>query len=481
MKACPVCGRLYPADAGFCPVDGQQLNSVTQVPVASDNQDARIGQVLLQRYQVRRVVADGGMGRVYEAFDMADRRNVALKILHPDVVKDEVSVQRFKREFEVSQELPHNHIVEVLDFQPTPDGSYVLVMEFLYGEELRNTLKREKVLPPERVVRMLSQMALSLDTAHERKLVHRDLKPDNIFLCQTREGDIVKILDFGSVKDKSAEAKKLTVLGTTIGSPFYMAPEQAQGLDTLDHRADVWALAAITYECVCGQVPFRGNNGPSILLEILTKEAQPPSKAGAGQKYPVPAALDRVMTHAFRKAAGQRIASVGALATAIGQAYGLQGVHTDWAHTPQDELKKRMAQSLPSVMGAPAGRPGDTAADAFFGESDALESLGTAGPIAATAPMAQVGQAPAAGMQGYGAPGYVAPPIPAYPESSALQGFSAQGPVPGYGMVPAPGNAPTWGDDLPMEVPKSGLGWIIAVAVGAAALVLGIVVVLVVW
>ena len=118
--------------------------------------------------------------------------------------------------------------------------------------------------------------------------MHRDLKPDNLFLCQTREGDIVKILDFGSVKDKADDAKKLTVLGTTIGSPFYMAPEQAQGLDTLDQRADVWALAAITYECVCGHVPFKGNNGPSILLEILTKEPEPPSKSGAGQKYPVP-------------------------------------------------------------------------------------------------------------------------------------------------------------------------------------------------
>ena len=156
-------------------------------------------------------------------------------------------------------------------------------MEFLYGEELRATLKREKVIPPARVVRMLSQVAIALDEAHARKLVHRDLKPDNLFLCQTREGDIVKILDFGSVKDKNEGAKKLTVLGTTIGSPFYMAPEQAQGLETLDHRADVWALAAIAYECMTGSVPFKGNNGPSILLEILTKEPKPPSQAAAGQ------------------------------------------------------------------------------------------------------------------------------------------------------------------------------------------------------
>src|SRR5690606_31722257 len=199
------------------------------------------------------VVADGGMGRVYEALDMQQRRSVALKVLHQDIVRDDVSVERFKREFEVSALLPHDHIVEVIDFQPTTDGSYALMMEFLYGEELRATLKRESVLPPARIVRMFSQVAIGLDEAHARKMVHRDLKPDNVFLCQTAEGDVVKILDFGSLKDKTDNAKKLTVMGTTIGSPYYMAPEQAQGLDTLDLRADVWALAAILYECVTGE------------------------------------------------------------------------------------------------------------------------------------------------------------------------------------------------------------------------------------
>jgi len=173
---------LYPDDAGFCPVDGAQLTSATQVPVLADDQDARIGQLVCNRYQVRRVVADGGMGRVYEALDMQERRNVALKVLHPDVANDQVAVERFKREFEVSKLLPHDHIVEVLDFQPTTDGSFALAMEFLYGEELRATLKREQTMAPGRMIRMLSQVAIGLDGAHARQLVHRDLKPDNLFL-----------------------------------------------------------------------------------------------------------------------------------------------------------------------------------------------------------------------------------------------------------------------------------------------------------
>jgi len=309
MKACATCGRLYPEDAGFCQVDGTGLTSATQAPIVADKNDPRIGQLFCDRFQIRRVVADGGMGRVYEALDMQERRNVALKILHADVARDEVSVERFKREFQVSSTLPHQHIVEVLGFQPTHDGTYALVMEFLYGEELRSTLKREAVIPPSRIVRLLAQTAIALDAAHSMKLVHRDLKPDNLFLCQTREGDIVKVLDFGSVKDKADSAKKLTVLGTTIGSPFYMAPEQAQGLETLDHRADVWALAAIAYECMTSHVPFQGSNGPSILLEILTKDPKSPSEAGQGQRYPVPPTLDAVMTQAFKKLPALRTAS----------------------------------------------------------------------------------------------------------------------------------------------------------------------------
>jgi len=373
MKACSSCGRLYPNDAGFCPVDGTALTSATQVPVLVDAQDPRVGQLVCARYQVRRVVADGGMGRVYEALDMAERRNVALKILHQDVANDEVSVARFKREFQVSQQLPHRHIVEVFGFEPTSDGSHALIMEFLYGEELRATLKRESVISPARVVRLFSQVALGLDAAHAQKLVHRDLKPDNLFLCQTREGDIVKILDFGSVKDKGEKAKKLTVLGTTIGSPFYMAPEQAQGLETLDHRADVWALAAIVYECVTGQVPFQGNNGPSILLEILTKEPKPPSEIGKGKRHPVPPTLDPVMAQAFKKMPAMRWSSVGVFADAVGHAYGLEGSHGEWAAVPEGEIASRIDAKMPELMtAAPVAKGPADATDSFFGESDAL-------------------------------------------------------------------------------------------------------------
>jgi serine/threonine protein kinase len=363
MKSCPVCQRTFPNDAGFCPADGTPLTQASLAPIAPNAEDPRIGARLCGRYEIRRVVADGGMGRVYEGIDKQTDTRIAVKVLHEDVSKDDVSLERFKREYEISALLPHEHIVQVLDFQrDMVSSTWLLIMEFLDGEELRYVLKREKVLPPERLVRMLSQVAIGLDGAHGRNLIHRDLKPDNIFLCGTREGDIVKLLDFGSVKDQSGNRKKLTVLGTTIGSPYYMAPEQAQGLDSIDRRADVFALAALIYECITGEVPFPGNNGPSILLAIMTKEPVPPTaKKG---KYPIPPAMDDVIEAGLAKNPAIRTRSVGELADAVGHAYGLAGDHLQWARTPQTELGRQIAEAAPRVM-VPKAAAFDVAADPF--------------------------------------------------------------------------------------------------------------------
>jgi len=399
MKSCPVCQRTFPNDAGFCPADGTQLTAASMAPVAPSADDARIGARLAGRYEIRRVVADGGMGRVYEGIDKQTDTRVAVKVLHEDVSKDDVALERFKREYEISALLPHEHIVSVLDFQrDVVSSTWLLVMEFLDGEELRYILKREKVLPPERLVRMMSQVAIGLDGAHEKNLIHRDLKPDNLFLCGTREGDIVKLLDFGSVKDQSGSRKKLTMLGTTIGSPYYMAPEQAQGLETIDRRADVFALGALAYECITGEVPFAGNNGPSILLAILTKDPVPPTAKAKGGKYPVPPKLDEVMEEALAKNPAIRTKSAGALADAIGHAYGLEGDHLAWARMAQAHLAEQIATQLPRVM-APvaalgvAADPFAVAADPFAAQPPPPGARGGPAPLAYQPPAAYGGYA----------------------------------------------------------------------------------------
>jgi serine/threonine-protein kinase len=376
VKACPTCARLFPNDAGFCSADGASLLPAEQVPVQAGD-DPRLGSTVARRYHIRRVVADGGMGRVYEALDTQTDRRVALKMLHSDVANDTVAVARFKREFQVSSQLPHAHIIDVLDFQQE-GGTYALVMEFLDGEELRTALQRDKTLSPGRVVRMVSQTAIGLDAAHASKFVHRDLKPDNIFLCGTREGDVVKILDFGSVKDKSENAKKLTMLGTTIGSPYYMAPEQAQGLDTLDHRADVWAVAAIVYESLLGTVPFPGNSGPTILLSIMTKDPVPPSEAGKKAGLQIPPTLDDVIEEAFVKNPAGRIPSVGELANRIGKALGLQGDFHQWAATPVDQLEAQISAALPSLMTQVSVQSAGVMADPFASPAMTMQSARSA-------------------------------------------------------------------------------------------------------
>ena len=436
--------RVFPDDAGFCPADGSALQHASMVPIAGNADDARLGSRLCNRYELRRVVADGGMGRVYEGIDKQTQTRVAVKVLHDDVSRDDVALERFKREYEISSQLPHDYIVKVLDFQrDEASGVWLLVMEFLDGEELRFILKREKSVEPARLVRMLSQTALGLDEAHNRQFVHRDLKPDNLFQCGTREGDNVKILDFGSVKDKNKDAKKLTVLGTTIGSPFYMAPEQAQGLETLDARADVFALAAITYECITGSVPFTGNNGPSILLAILTKDPEPASAKAANAKYPIPQALDDVLEEALAKNPNIRTKTVGDLANGIGRAYGLEGDHKAWARSPAADLGRQIADAATRAP-APRAAPLEAAVDPFAAPDPFAQK-----PIAATGPMGAAANAPVANAANapYGA---AQPPQPR-PMHQQYAGHD---------------------DDL-AGIPQARPSWMIAVIVGVAALLVG--------
>jgi len=335
-------------------LDGVELMAASEVAPAINPDDPLVGRELADRYQVRRAVARGGMGCVYEAFDRLERRRVALKILHRNVMRDRIAVERFKREYEISKLLPHEHIVEVFDFLPVEGLAYVLVMDFLEGEELSALLAREGTMRPGKMVRVFSQIAVGLGEAHGRQLIHRDIKPENVFLCGTHAGDVVKLLDFGSVKDNSDGAKKLTMMGTTVGSPYYMSPEQAQGLDTLDSRTDVWSLAAIAYESLTGRVPFAGRCGPSILLAILTEEPRPASVVAEEQPVlcPVPTAVDAAFLEAFAKEPASRVATVGLLVDKLGVAYGLDGTHRDWAYTSECLLEERVEPVLSELVRA---------------------------------------------------------------------------------------------------------------------------------
>jgi serine/threonine-protein kinase len=335
-------------------------------------------------YQVVGEIGRGGMGIILRATHVATGQEVALKVMSATAAIKPEMRKRFAREARATRATPHPNIVHVYEaFEH--EGLPVIAMELLLGESLEQHLKRVGLLDLGATARIGICVTSAVGTAHAAGIVHRDLKPDNIFLCGTQEGDHAKILDFGSVRDNSAGAKKLTVMGTTIGSPYYMSPEQAQALASLDHRADVWSLAAIAFECLTGKLPFQGSSGPAILLSILTDDPKPPSEVGAAHE--VPKTLDAVMEEALAKDPAIRIPSIGAFVDRLGQAYGLKGSYMTWACTPQNDLGAQIRARLPDVLAQHTANAANalklSMMDAAFRSEDPFKAGSVGGPMAA--------------------------------------------------------------------------------------------------
>lgn len=310
-------------------------------------------------------VADGAMGRVYEGRHHENRERVAIKVLHADVARDAVAVERFKREFEAARDLASPHVVRVIEFGTTPDGVSFMTMEFLEGEELGNVLRRGQPLEAARVLRVFCQLALGLDHAHSYGVIHRDLKPDNIFLCRSAAGDVVRLLDFGSVKLQMDTGPKLTAFGTTLGSPYYMSPEQAMGKHDVDQRTDVFALAAILYECLTAKIAFDAPNVAQILMMIINQTPIPPSQ----QLHGLPPRLDDVVDKGLRKDKTKRYPSASALAQALCEAYGVEANPQRWAETSMAEIASTLSASAPPAATAfmESMRPGAVTAPKLSG------------------------------------------------------------------------------------------------------------------
>lgn len=358
----PDCGKKYPSDSvAFC----GECGTITLQEQPPDDVDTRLGQRLGEFLVVARV-ADGAMGRVYEARHHETRDRVAVKVLHPDVARDQVAVERFKREYETANEMKHPNIVRVIDFGTTDDGLSFMTMEYLEGEELGHALRRDGTMPAVRMLRVICQAAQGLDHAHSFGFIHRDLKPDNIFLAKGEDGDTVRVLDFGSVKLQMETGPKLTAFGTTLGSPYYMSPEQAMGKADVDHRTDVFALAAIVYECVTGKIAFEAPNVAQILMKIINQTPTPPSQLQQG----LPPRLDDVVEKGLRKDKEKRYKSASDLARALCEAYGLDGDIERWARADEATISSALS----------AARPPD--AKAFGAVSEPPPSSGRGGAAA---------------------------------------------------------------------------------------------------
>jgi eukaryotic-like serine/threonine-protein kinase len=239
------------------------------------------GVLIAGRYRLEKHLGEGGMGSVWAATHTVTRRSVAMKFLKDSVRHRKDLRERFLREAAAASALKHPNVVEIIDVFDFEESSPVLVMERLQGETLGAKLQRDERLSMEETAALLVPVVSAVGAAHELGIVHRDLKPENLFLVQAGATPIVKVLDFGIAK-LSAEryvqdgpSAMLTESGSLLGTPCYMAPEQASGDQPVDHRADIWSLGVILYECLSGSRPIEGDSLPQVVARLMSAGIMP--------------------------------------------------------------------------------------------------------------------------------------------------------------------------------------------------------------
>src|SRR4051812_4186981 len=224
MSTCPQCGTSYPPHVSICSLDGTLLSAPEPA------KDPMLGSMIAGKYRIDAVLGRGGMGAVYRATHLMLNKTVAVKTIKPDLIESAEMVQRFQREARAATSLEHPNIVAVYDLGQADDGALYIAMEFVKGVDLKDVIGATGPMPAGRIVRLLTQVASALARAHRSHIVHRDLKPQNLVIATDAGGDErVKLLDFGIAKTFEEGATQLTAAGYSLGTPHYMAPEQAVG------------------------------------------------------------------------------------------------------------------------------------------------------------------------------------------------------------------------------------------------------------
>lgn len=275
MRVCSACRATVLKTLEFCPLDG--------CPLVEVNEDPMVGHTF-DRYQIEERLGSGAMGSVYRVRPPELERDLAIKVLHADVAANRTLVARLEREAEALSRVHHGNIVSVVDFVRTPHGLCGLLMEFLPGENLAAILAREAPMAPGRVRGLARGIALGLSEAHRQGLVHRDVKPSNVLVVREGEDEIPKLVDFGLVLRiyRDPEANRLTGENDLLGTPQYMAPEQARAEET-SPAADLYALGVMMYEMLSGRVPFTGASASEVLIKHAIEEPTPlPKYEGLG-------------------------------------------------------------------------------------------------------------------------------------------------------------------------------------------------------
>jgi eukaryotic-like serine/threonine-protein kinase len=294
--------------------------------------DHSSGDIVAGRYELRRKLGEGGMGVVWVARSLALDVDVALKLLRREVAGPE-AVARMSREARTAAQLGHPAMVRVFDFGTTELGEPFLAMELLRGEGLNTLLAREQRIPGDRAAALLLPIIDGLATAHEKGIVHRDIKPENIFVATDDHSRVQpKVLDFGIAKLDRGPPSKLTLVGSVLGSPQYLSPEQAEGLNDIDFHADIWATGVLLYELVTGALPFVANNYNALIRSILRDEPVPITELAAGD-----AQLWSIIARCLEKDPAQRWGSMWEVGEALALWLFERGVRVDAAsHSLRD-------------------------------------------------------------------------------------------------------------------------------------------------
>ncbi len=320
--------------------------------------DNLVGQVLDGRYQLIERIGEGGMGVVYKAQQLASGQIAAVKVLNPHLATDPTWVQRFYNEAKATSQLQHPNTIRMHEFGQTPSGILYLAMEFLDGSGLRQVIATSAPMPPPRVLDILSQCCDSLAEAHAAEIIHRDIKPDNIFLLPQPRADFVKVLDF-SVAKLLADHGFRTQAGMVFGTPEYMSPEQGRGRK-LDARSDLYALGTIGFEMLTGRVPFADEHNPMAVLQAHMTAPIPALPSH------VPPTVVELIKRSMAKEPGQRFSSAIEMkqhcdhlrAQLTGQAVPSAGAVVGHAKTMMASQGRSPAQAPPAQAPPAQALPG---------------------------------------------------------------------------------------------------------------------------
>ncbi|GAB5548560.1 MAG: serine/threonine-protein kinase [Sandaracinaceae bacterium] len=288
LRRCRTCGEEFPSDYRVCPRDGTPLG------VDASREDPMMGIVLAGTYRVVRNLGRGGMGRLYEAQHTRLDRHFAIKVLHEAQSRSRDAVRRFDREARVLSRIRSDHVLDVIDVLRTPDDRAAIVTARLEGEDLKARLDRIGKMPASEAVPIARQICRGLAAAHAEGIIHRDLKPSNLFLETSADGRVVvKILDFGVAKMGGEE--ELTRTGAVVGTPAYMAPEQARGSAKVDVRADIYAVGAVLYRMLTGRAPYSGDEPAALLASLLHEVPKRPRSVEPSIPIGLEALVQRTM------------------------------------------------------------------------------------------------------------------------------------------------------------------------------------------